>query len=228
MNETVFDDKYFGKARFQSGAEARRRRIEQGKSGQRLTRWTIAQTKSLLETGPVLDLACGNGRHLRALATGGVRVLGCDISEPMLKSARSLVTTSGHFPLLRLEAENLPFADGSFDVTYSARFFHHLPNRRIRERILSEAFRVSRKGIVITYKARFTYEHLKSYVRKLLHGTRKGEGRQFIGKSEISDIARSCGWRISREYSAYGCLSANRALVLEPGEERWTDGKGPF
>ena len=216
MNENVFNNQYFGKERFQSKAEAQRRRVEQGKLGQRLTRWTVEQAKSLVSTGPVLDLACGNGRNLQALATGGMKVLGGDISEPMLKSAQELVTPAGHFPLLRFEAENLPFTDGAFDVTFSVRFFHHLPTRRVRERVLSEAFRVSRNGIVITYKARFTYEHLVSSLRKLLHGVKKTEGRQFIGRSEIEDIARSQGWRVSRDHSVRGCLSANRALVLEP------------
>ena len=216
MSESILDAKYLGKIRFQSETEARRRRVRQGKSGQRLTDWTLAQTRSLVKNGPLLDLACGNGRHLRGLASGGGRVLGGDVSEPMLMSARHLAPIKDRFPLLRLEAENLPFADGSFDVTFSPRFFHRLPHRRVRERVLAEVFRVSRKGAVVTYKARFTYEHLKSQVRKLLLGVRKTEGRQFIAKSEIAEIARSRGWKISREYSVHGCLSANRALVLEP------------
>jgi SAM-dependent methyltransferase len=40
-------------------------------------------------TGPVLDIGCGPGRHVRALVDRGVRALGIDISCTAVRTARS-------------------------------------------------------------------------------------------------------------------------------------------
>src|SRR4030095_3681966 len=40
--------------------------------------------------GPLLDVPCGDGRHARALAALGYRIVGVDISEDQLAVARSL------------------------------------------------------------------------------------------------------------------------------------------
>ena len=41
-----------------------------------------------LAVGPVLDIGCGPGRHVIALASAGIAALGIDISEPFLAVAR--------------------------------------------------------------------------------------------------------------------------------------------
>ena len=43
-----------------------------------------------LAVGPVLDIGCGPGRHVRALAERGVPALGIDITERALSHARGL------------------------------------------------------------------------------------------------------------------------------------------
>lgn len=45
--------------------------------------------------GPVLDLACGDGRVSLALAAAGVPVTGLDLSEPMLAQARRQAAAQG-------------------------------------------------------------------------------------------------------------------------------------
>ncbi len=54
----------------------------------------------------VLDLCCGHGRHLEALARRNIRAVGVDLSLPLLKEA--LARGSG--PLLRADKRRLPFA----------------------------------------------------------------------------------------------------------------------
>jgi ubiquinone/menaquinone biosynthesis C-methylase UbiE len=70
----------------------------------------------------ILDLATGTGWASRVVAQrfAGVKVVGADIAEQMLEHARAAATT------LRLDieyrhadAEQLPFADGSFDAVLS-------------------------------------------------------------------------------------------------------------
>jgi tellurite methyltransferase len=52
--------------------------------------------------GPVLDLACGNGRNGIYLTTRGVPVVLCDISEEALSRARKLAREQGVTPGFRV------------------------------------------------------------------------------------------------------------------------------
>ena len=63
--------------------------------------------------GPWLDLSCGPGallRHLEA-ASGPRTVFGVDLSRAMLQRARR---AAPHATLVRADAEDLPFEDGTF------------------------------------------------------------------------------------------------------------------
>lgn len=63
--------------------------------------------------GPVLDLACGAGRHLQEFRGRGVYVVGLDLSEPLLREARRTIPGQ---PLVRADMRTLPLAGGSFDL----------------------------------------------------------------------------------------------------------------
>jgi SAM-dependent methyltransferase len=63
-----------------------------------------------LASGPVLDLACGSGRHLAVLQETNARACGLDLSEAMLRLAPEGL--QGH--LLRGDMRALPFREGVF------------------------------------------------------------------------------------------------------------------
>ena len=63
------------------------------------------------ESGSVLDLACGAGRHLRELLAAGVSSVGLDLSISMLERARE---ESPKSQLVRGDMRQLPFADQHF------------------------------------------------------------------------------------------------------------------
>ena len=66
--------------------------------------------------GRSLDLACGEGRHLRELRRAGVDAVGLDLSLPLLRLARRSETP----PLLvRADMRRLPFRDASFSAVTS-------------------------------------------------------------------------------------------------------------
>ena len=67
----------------------------------------------------VLDLCCGHGRHLEALARRNIRAVGVDLSLPLLKEA--LARRSG--PLLRADMRKLPFAGGTEGFSVLVNFF---------------------------------------------------------------------------------------------------------
>jgi SAM-dependent methyltransferase len=68
--------------------------------------------------GPVLDLACGAGRHMVVMRQVGLDPVGLDLSDSLLGEARKL---EPRLRLVRGDMRHLPFADGSFDLV--ANFF---------------------------------------------------------------------------------------------------------
>lgn len=213
--------RYLAKDRFQLENEAVRRRMTQGVKGSKVSAWATEQTLTLADGGPILDLACGNGRHLPPLVNGNHHVFAGDISFPMLRIAHDVLRDSPEaHRLIRLDAERLPFADNTFEVVLSARFFHHLPTRDLRESILSEAFRISRKAVIITYKSYFSWEHLLRKIKSLLRGNKGRLEHYYLWKREIQGIAKKHGWRVTGWYASQPFLGANRVLVMEPLEAR--------
>jgi ubiquinone/menaquinone biosynthesis C-methylase UbiE len=93
----------------------------------------------------VLDVGCGTGALLRALADrlpATVDLAGIDPSPAMIDVARA---TLGERANVRLEvafAEELPFADGRFDLVTSTVSFHHWADQAVG---LREAGRVLRR-----------------------------------------------------------------------------------
>lgn len=75
---------------------------------------------SLVETRPgelALDLSCGTGHYALELAQRGLRVVGVDLSEPMLRVARAKAMRAGiGLSLVRADGSGLPFRAGAFDL----------------------------------------------------------------------------------------------------------------
>lgn len=69
----------------------------------------------------VLEIGCGSAPCARWLAQQGARVTGIDLSAGMLRYAAAANEATGvSVPLVRGNAERLPFASGSFDIACSA------------------------------------------------------------------------------------------------------------
>ncbi len=93
------------------------------------------------EGSRVLDVGCGTGNTLRALASlAGCRCWGVDPSAEMLAQAEARVPEA---ILRRGCAEHLEFPDAFFDLVTSTDVIHHVADRPAHYR---EAFRVLRPG----------------------------------------------------------------------------------
>jgi phosphatidylethanolamine/phosphatidyl-N-methylethanolamine N-methyltransferase len=101
--------------------------------------------------GRILEVGVGTGLSLRSYSSGS-RIVGIDISEPMLDKARRLVQREGlgHVESIAVgDAENLDFPTASFDVVVAQYVVTSVANP---ERALDEFVRVVRPGgeIIIT------------------------------------------------------------------------------
>lgn len=75
--------------------------------------WVLRWTAALPDGGRVLDLACGHGRHLRALAGRGLRLTGVDRDAEALRGLGPLGVET---VLCDLEAGPWPLPGRSFDL----------------------------------------------------------------------------------------------------------------
>lgn len=85
----------------------------------------------------LLDAGCGTGRILRRLAEAGVRVIGADVSDSMLRQAQ------GDARLLRCDLRQLPVRSGA---VRGVLFMHVLHLVRDWHRVIAEARRTLAAG----------------------------------------------------------------------------------
>lgn len=90
----------------------------------------------------VLEVGCGAAQCSRWLALHGASVVGFDLSAEQLRLARSMAGPA--VPLVRADAEAMPFGDASFDLACSA--YGALPFVADSARVMREVARVLRPG----------------------------------------------------------------------------------
>jgi ubiquinone/menaquinone biosynthesis C-methylase UbiE len=92
----------------------------------------------------VLDVACGTGLFTHEIQRNfpDAKITGVDLSPWYLKKAAK---DYPQIEWLQANAENLPFADASFDVVTSIYLYHELPEK-VREKISAELLRVLKPG----------------------------------------------------------------------------------
>jgi SAM-dependent methyltransferase len=97
----------------------------------------------------VLDVACGTGVVAVTAARAGARVSGLDLTPPLLERARENASLAGADVDFREgDAEQLPFADGEFDVVLS-QFGHMFAPRP--EVAVAELLRVLKPGGTLAF-----------------------------------------------------------------------------
>jgi len=104
----------------------------------------------LMPAGPILELGHGPGHLLRQRLAAGQPVVGLDRSRQMGRIARRRLRKQGvATPLVRAEAQALPFAAESFDGVLATFPSEYILDRRT----LREAWRVLRPGTALVVVA---------------------------------------------------------------------------
>jgi len=150
----------------------------------------------------ILEVACGRGGFVRQMALGGAHVIGCDFSFAALKAASTKLFSADRPPMAVLvqgDAQNLPFADNSFDVVVSCETIEHLPQVQAA---ISEMFRVTRPGgrLFLTTPNYFNFMGLYEIYAHFRHPLRKDDQpfdrRQWF--PQVHKWIRRAGWTIHR------------------------------
>ena len=119
MKENKYDDEVF----FQKYSQM----LRSQKGLQGAGEWSeLQKILPAFQGKSVLDLGCGYGWHCRYAAEhNAARVLGTDISEKMLSTARR-INAAPQIEYRRAAMEDLQFAAGTFDVVLSSLAFHYV------------------------------------------------------------------------------------------------------
>jgi len=113
--------------------------------------------------GPWLDLSCGTGLFVRAIAASSpaALVVGLDISRAMLEVAERRARGYANVHLVRGDAHALPFVDGAFGGINNVGALHAYDDP---EQVFREVWRVLRPGGVYVGS---TFAEARSMVGKL-------------------------------------------------------------
>jgi ubiquinone/menaquinone biosynthesis C-methylase UbiE len=97
----------------------------------------------------LLDVGCGNGAATIELAEKlGLDAVGVDIDPSQIDAAATTANGLSSVHFRTADAIRLPFADGEFDLVYSSKTTHHIPEW---SRALSEMVRVLKPGGRLVY-----------------------------------------------------------------------------
>ena len=102
--------------------------------------------------GPVLELACGSGRVLRALTNLGLPLTGIDISDAMLERARARLPDSVELLLRDMQWITEPCAPANTPfglICCAINSFLHLPDPNAQLQVLAEALHVARPDTLL-------------------------------------------------------------------------------
>ena len=148
----------------------------------------------LLSPGPgekILDAGCGTGIFTRDFLLAGARVVGLELSIPMLLLAQK---KAGRYPFQGIQGDMLflPFYDNTFDKTVSVTALEFIKDAR---KAVNELFRVTRQGGLVVVA---TLNRLSPWVARRKAKTQLGqkhilENAYFRSPQELLSYGPSTG-----------------------------------
>ena len=124
----------------------RGRRRKQKEGGTELFNFPFFFFKKKINSDTVLDVGCGNGRHLLPVRESGAALFGCDLIPRFVE----ICVAERRLEVLRADAQHLPYRSHVFDTVLCVAVVHHFATHERRLRCIAELVRVtSLKGRVL-------------------------------------------------------------------------------
>jgi SAM-dependent methyltransferase len=212
---TKFSDAEMGTPEFFARVEAHRYAKE----------WHIPEAADFGGAGglKVLEIGCGLGTDGAQFAKAGARYTGIDLTEAAIGLARTRFEISGLPGEFRVaDAENLDFADASFDRVYSHGVLHHTPDTA---RAIREIHRVLKPGgrafVMLYHRGSYNYRIGIRILRRAGARLLKSDGGIRLVHSLTGEPVESL-----REHAGLLRAGANGQLAADEFLNQSTDGAG--
>lgn len=145
----------------------------------------------------VLDYGCGNGVHSVFLAKQGAKMVGIDLSEPLLRIAKERAKkegVGGRAEFLLMDCEELKFPNNSFDVIFDGGTFSSLDVKKA----YPELARVLKPTGFLVGIETFGHNPLTNLKRKInkLRGKRTKWAAEHILRTKDIDLAKNYFHRV--------------------------------
>jgi len=136
--------------------------------------------------GPVLDLGCGDGRHLEYLHDQGAEVVGLDLSAHLLEAARQRSASPGSLRLVQGDMRRISFAEATFGSVLSLfTAFGYFGSPTANQQPINEISRVLKTG------GRWFLDYFDGdRVRAELGDGRPLERKRTLGPLEVTEVRR--------------------------------------
>jgi SAM-dependent methyltransferase len=140
-------------------AELERMRDEREPFIAQFARFGEAREKAVLEVG------VGAGTDFVRFARAGARAFGMDFTQASAAMVRKRLRLEGaDRPVLRADAERLPYRSGAFDVVYSWGVIHHTPGTAAAAREIVRVLKPGGRACVMVYH-RWSLLAAQAYLR---------------------------------------------------------------
>jgi len=151
----------------------------------------------------VLDYGCGDGESAILLVRRNARIVGLDLSDDLLRLARTRLSVNGlggETMLIAGSAHDIPLPDSSVDIVFGMAILHHLD----LERAAAEVWRVLKPGGRAIFKEPVRDSRLLKAVRGLIP----------YKAADVSDYERPLTSQEIRRFGARFVLGRQRAFSL--------------
>lgn len=154
--------------------------IAEGFSATRKSPWTeMLKPVGDVFGKSVLDVGCGNGRHLIELAKRASIAIGMDLSKNLIKMVKIRLEKLGltnKAMLVVADALFMPFRRASFDDIICIAVIHHIPTERLRRKAISEMVETLKDNGLVVVSAWYRWQ------RRLLPRLLSGVLMRLFGK----------------------------------------------
>ena len=211
--------------KFADAAPGTRRFYELVEAHRYTSEWHIPVAAGFVSAGgsKVLEIGCGLGTDGAQFAKAGADYTGVDLTEAAVELARSrfeLFDLPGKFQTA--DAENLEFADETFDLVYSHGVLHHTPDTAKSIREIYRVLRPGGRAIVMLY-------HRGSYNYRINISVLRRAGAQLLRREPgIKLVHRITGEPLDSLREHARLIRTEKATYLKPEEflSQNTDGAG--
>jgi ubiquinone/menaquinone biosynthesis C-methylase UbiE len=167
----------------------------------------------------VLDVPCGAGRFLAALAREGREVIEVDVAAAVLELAKQRAAQLGiSARFIPADASRLPLPDNTVDAVFSNRLLHHITVAAERAVFLREFRRVARHHAVVSFFDYRSFGSLRQFMKRL-----KGRRVNYAGQPTLAEFTEEvvrCGFRVRQVVPTGPVWVAQKYFVLEKLAER--------